>query len=182
MDKMPLFIFPIGGRGDFLISILYGNILSKNWNQATVTCPMDDHSGIAKIHFFGSSHMAPITVQPDNLHQFLSFKIGIDTKQDLLEVSYFNALKQNDGNHISPKLLKSRITITQSYINQFADYNYDYVIPFSKLKDISYIHELYTKINNRVLTQEELTRIQCNIDINQAILANMRSNVANVIG
>ena len=178
---MPLFIFPCGGRGDFLISILYGNCLSRNWNDSIIEYPVENFS-VAKIHMFGPSEFAKVDVQPENLDQYQSFKIILDTEQDLLEISYFNALKQGGGDPMSLQLFKNRVLVTQAHVDQFKNYHFDYNISFAKLKNINYIHQLYREINHTDLGPVNIERIQCNININQEILKNNPFNLADIVG
>ena len=179
-NKLPLFIFPIGGRGDFLLSILYGNVLSQDWVKQTIDYATSDRL-VDKIHYFGVSAYLNTSIQEDNLSEYLTIRISIDTMQDLLDVAYYNLTKRT-LNFVCPTLHEGTISIpqwmklnavvsaTETHINCFDGYKFDHVIPFAKLKDINYIKQLYTQFNQKELTLQELNRIEHNISLNQKIL------------
>ena len=173
MSSQPtLFAFPIGARGDFLISILRGNILKYDWDKLTVNRSIDGPN-IVKLHGFGRNEFRQsldVIVGPENLSQFLTFRISVDSKQDLLDIGYFALQKRNPSKELEN--FYAFISLINGHENEFSKYRFDYVIPFSKLKDIDYIQQLYNDINQRELTLEELSRIKHNIDINQKILDN----------
>jgi hypothetical protein len=193
-DRIPLFVFPIGGRGDFLISILYGHVLFDNWD-----CPTINNTGLQqtvhKIHQPGPSdyHSGITHIGPDNLDQFYSFKISIDTVEDLLEVAYFALVKRFPEKDNAPTLqstisltqwsrLHSVVSLIEHNENYFDNCEFDCRIPFSKLTDVDYINDLYAKINHKVLSNSELERIQKNIDLNNKILENNPFIVQDIVG
>lgn len=173
-QKKALFVFPVGGRGDFLSSILYGNKLKQSFDLDEVLFPADDHSFLMKTHGWTNCEYSGVPVNPETLDQISATKwlIVAPSFQEITDVSYLNWYKKFKSKTITLKQLSSLIHLTKWFNEEVNDYKnqFDYVINFRDIFEIEFVDQLYQEINNQKLDDKELDRIKYNIDHNNQIL------------
>lgn len=177
MYKIPLYVFPVGGRGDFLMSILHGNVLADDWDQITITKPgvQESVSEPLKIHNFGSNlhgKIGKFSIGPNDIEKFYSIRISVTDQQDLFDTAYLSAVKRSNNIPLTAELLKQRVSMTQSQEAEFCDYDhkFQHVIEFHRLFDIDFLQDLRREISKKSFTDYEVERINHNIELNQNLL------------
>lgn len=173
--KRHLFAFPVGGRGDFLSSILFGNKLNKCFDQNEVWWPVDDSSQMMKIHQWGSCEYSGELITAENLPTLDvdSWIVIAPTFQETFESAYLNWYKKfrvNDTIQVND--LHALVCLTDSFNDQVGSHQhlFDHVINFKDLFDLEHIQNLYRQIRHEELDINSVTRIKYNIDLNQRIL------------
>lgn len=175
-QKKALFVFPVGGRGDFLSSILYGNKLKQSFDLDEVLFPADNTSFLMKTHGWTNCEYSGVPITPETLNQITATKwlIVAPSFQEEIDVAYLNWHKKFkvENEPISLQQLSSLIHLTRRFNEQVNDYKnqFDYVINFKDIFEIEFIEQLYQKINDQKLNDKELYHIKYNIDHNIQIL------------
>lgn len=169
---LDLFLFPIGGRGDFLASILFGDQLLTDGHLPTITIAGGDKTRIAKIHEFGQSHWADIVVDNTTLGNYRGFRIDVSDPVDQWTVAWLNWYKRPPRGEISLQAMIRSYQLLDSWNQKYKQYDQDfaYVIPFKCLFDIDYITELYQKVNSQLLAPDAVERIKHNINLNNNVI------------
>jgi len=173
VTKLSLFLFPPGARGDFLMSILYGNVLEETWDKAMIN-NVGTHGNTDKSHGINvPTEFNKIMLTPDSLNRWNSYYIKINNCQDEWTVGWLNYHKHPEEGEFAWKIMYGRYCLTQRLNKTFAEYQnqYNHVINFEDLWKIEYIQEIYQKVHNDKLRNNQLSRIQHNIDINLELIS-----------
>ena len=172
-----LVLFPAGGRGDFLISILFGDILESDYEHEQIKYP-NSRKKVIRMHDYGEAWVHGSNKTDEDVLNIQSFqeynviRIKVETEQ---EIKHIATLWQ----HKKPML--NRFDTVSHKMGQIADLEekfkgldrkFHLVIPFSKLWDINYLDDLCIVYQGRPLRTIEKYRILYNIKINQDILIN----------
>jgi hypothetical protein len=168
-DRVPLFVFVPGARGDFLANILHGDVLSTTWDQ----CAIDDrvqNTYCDKIHNFGKSEYSEAYATPATLSQWYSWCIWVNTDQEAWDVAWLNFNKHRNGADLSWQTVHSRYWLVKQLQGKYQGCVFDRMINYSDLWSVEFVHQLYQELHNKELTAQQLERIQHNIKINQELL------------
>lgn len=168
-DRVPLFVFVPGARGDFLANILHGDVLSTTWDQ----CAIDDrvqNTYCDKIHDFGKSEYSEAYATPSTLSQWYSWHIQVRGDSDMWDVAWLSYCKHPHDRPLTWHSVYARFWITQEREKEFAQHRYDRIIDYADLWSVEFVHQLYQELHNKELTAQQLERIQHNIKINQELL------------
>jgi hypothetical protein len=170
---LDLFLFPVGARGDFLASILFGDQLLTDGHIPMITFIGGDCSRIAKIHEFGQSCWADVVVDETTIGNYRGFRIDISDPVDQWTVSWLNWHKKPPIGELSLESMIRSYQLLDSWNQKYKQYDQDfaYVIPFNQLFDVDYITELYQKINGKPLALDAVERIKHNINLNNTIIS-----------
>lgn len=168
MNQLPLFMFPPGARGDFLSSILYGDVLKRTWPKSMIDSPGVNYNRCDKLHGFGISCYNKLHINAENLSDWNSYWIKVTTPEDMWNIAWLNYSKHPQGKDLSHEVVNSRYHLTKMINQEFACYQdvYNNVIDYEDLWDIEYLKKLYQQVNNKDLTNTQINRIQHNININ----------------
>lgn len=170
--KLPLFAFPPGARGDFLSSILYGDVLEESWQRPMVDRGGTHYENCEKIHNFGFSSYGKLYVTSDNLDQWNSYWIRVNTAKDMWNVAWLNYSKHPQDEEPSQSVVYARYSLTKMINQEFEwcqDW-FDHIVDFENLWDLNFLHAFYQQTNNKELNTDQLERIQHNININLELI------------
>jgi len=172
-NRVPLFVFAPGARGDFLSSVLYGDVLETTWQQHSIddkVKSMAHHRHCDKIHGFGPSQYRKIPVSPASLRQWYSWCIWVNTDQEAWDVAWLNFNKRPDHAKLTWRTINSRYWLTKNLQTEYQRCRFDRTVNYSDLWSVEFVHQLYQEIHNKKLNTQQLERIQHNIKINQELL------------
>ena len=173
-DRVPLFVFVPGARGDFLSSILYGDVLETTWQQHSIDDkikPLAHHQHCDKIHDLGPSMYGQVPVTtPAHLRRWYSWCIWVNTDQEAWDVAWLNFNKRRNGADLSWHTVHSRYWLVKKLQGIYQGCAFDRTINYSDLWSVEFLHQLYQELHNKNLTAQQLERIQHNIKINQELL------------
>lgn len=168
MKKKYLFLYYPGARGDFLASILIGDILKTDWTKNWIT-----YVGVSpywcKMHGqFVHNHGPHYFFDPEG-KPFTSFDdytvIRISLESDDYEPCLLLA-KYKMSNFYSVNIgVENHEQYFSSMNNQFS-----YIVPFKDLFNIDKIEDLFFKFRNRKFTDDERRRVLYNIELQYNIL------------
>jgi hypothetical protein len=172
-NRVPLFVFAPGARGDFLSSVLYGDVLETTWHQHSIddkVKPMAHHQHCDKIHQYGPSQYRNIPVSPASLRQWYSWCIWVNTDQEAWDVAWLNFNKRPDHAELTWRTINSRYWLTKNLQTEYQRCRFDRTINYSDLWSVEFVHQMYQEIHKKELNTQQLERIQHNIKINQELL------------
>jgi len=172
-NRVPLFVFAPGARGDFLSSVLYGDVLETTWQQHSIDKkfkPMLHHRHCDKIHQYGPSQYRNIPVSPASMHHWYSWCIWVNTDQEAWDVAWLNFNKRRDDADLSWRTVHSRYWLVKKLQTEYQRCGFDRTVNYSDLWSVEFVHQLYQEIHNKKLNTQQLERIQHNIKINQELL------------
>jgi hypothetical protein len=157
-DELAILYSP-GARGDFLAAVLLGEFTT--YNHLVVPTPRF----YKKIHTIPESEFkSQYTMPVEQIGQYTSIRIKLSDLDDVLNVVYFCRVKL-------PQQLFGGVDDTLSYLvkqellfRQF-DAQFDHVVEFKDLFDIESIRQLYSRINQQALSDESVSRICHNIEL-----------------
>lgn len=170
---LDLFLFPVGARGDFLASILFGDQLLAEGHIPMITVTGGDRTRIAKIHEFGQSHWADVIVDATTLGDYRGFRIDVSDPVDQWTVAWLNWYKKPPVGELSLETMIGSYRWLDAWDQKYKQYDqyFAHVIPFNQLFNIDYLNELYQNIHGRPLSLDAVERIQHNIGLNNNIIS-----------
>lgn len=190
MEKDILVIYPNGARGDFLNSILAGDKLTRSYQSLMILngASVNNHKSLLKMHSFGDAYNCSIQTIED-LKNYCTVRIIIDNPKDAYLVAclafYKHAVVEKRPGLI--KIFNAETKIQNGYLKGLAhiawkiemqyreiDQYIDHRIPFWNLFDVGMIDNFHYQVNAERLTAEEKGWIQHNIDINLALIEQLR--------
>lgn len=188
MKKDILIIYPSGARGDFLNSILVGNKLETSYNSLQILNGAPHDKLMMKMHSFGDSYNCSIQTM-DDLKNYCTVRISIDNLNDawLITCMAFHKHVVIEKKPTTLEIFSTDIKYQLAHLqvkNELVwrteqqyreiDQYIDHRIPFWNLFDVGTIDNFYHQVNAERLTSEEKDRIQHNIDINLALIEQLR--------
>ena len=163
-NKKHLFIFYPGARGDFLASILIGDILKSNTTGAKITFVGHAQGMYHKMHNRDMMvYDNPNYFKAESFDQYdVIIRIKFESENDCRAALKLAMIKMTDRNFISYAPAYMR------YESSFAplDHQFTKVIPFMDLFDIEKLKPLFAEYWGRDMTAEEQQRITDNIESN----------------
>lgn len=165
--KKFLFIYHVGARGDFLASILIGDVLKTSVGMPWVRYTGTDLTQHFKIHNIKDDAASSIiTSAITDFSDYHTIRIKFENLQDCKDAFKLASTKLIDRNFVSAIEAYLEFEKTSS---QF-DHTYNKIVPFKDLFNMEKISLLFEQYRNRKLTAEEETRIKDNIDLNLSLL------------
>jgi hypothetical protein len=168
LDQRPLlWVYWNGSRGDFLASILVGNILMDSFNQWHARVASQGHHHL-KMH----RRIEKIWNGPDqgffvdSLDPYKVIRIRLESVDEIKEAHKLAAVKMADRNYAVPW------QAGLAYEQEFAllDATFFKIIPYRDLWDLDRIKDLFQEFRGREMTLEEENRILKNIVLNLNLL------------
>lgn len=168
LDQRPLlWVYWNGSRGDFLASILVGNILMDSFDQWHARVGLQGeqylkmHRRIEKVwHAPGKGEFV------DSLEPYKVIRIRLESVDEIKEAHKLAAVKMADRNYLVPW------QAGLAYEQEFArlDATFFKIIPYRDLWDLDRIKDLFQEFRGREMTLEEENRILKNIVLNLNLL------------
>lgn len=168
MKKKFLFLYYPGARGDFLASILIGDILKTDWTKNWII-----FTGVG--HYWCKMHGQCVNNHdPHHFHDpegkpFTSFDdytvIRIALEPDDYELCLRLAKHKMSNFYSDINGVENHEQYFSSMNNQFS-----YIVPFKDLFNIDKIEDLFFKFRNRKFTDDERHRVIYNIELQYNIL------------
>lgn len=175
-----LIIYHNGSRGDFLLSILLGNILINDYQQYTgfIIGPVEPKKW-RKWHMIDKPQYGPGGQGPYDRHEIkppdqfdFVIRIKLDGPTDFEDVTLLSRFKMKDRNWITSVKDAARFEDTFAPM----DNQFDQVIPYRDLWDLEKIKILFQQHRGRPMTEFEEYRVQYNIKINQELLQSLKAD------
>ena len=173
IQKEQLIVYYRGSRGDFLTSILFGDMLETSY-----TTPWIKHSAAfssIKYHDDGCESIPQHFLCVDKLtseviKQYYSVRIKIETEQDINQIIALANAKM--GQTINPLAHNIEVSIIKSWETRFSKFDKDFnlVVPFADLWDVDKIEQHFYQVNRKYITYSQKHRIQHNININRQLI------------
>lgn len=166
-QKPYLWVYWNGSRGDFLASILVGNILSQSYNtwHAQVGLPegsyLKMHRRNEKI-WYGPDR----GFHADSLDPYRVIRIKMESVEEIKEAHKLAAVKMADRNYLVP--WQSGLAYEQEFVRW--DPTYHLIVPYRDLWDIGQLKRLFRQFRGRDMTLDEENRVLTNINLNLQLL------------
>ena len=162
--KKWLLLYHSGARGDFLNSILFGDILLQSYKNPWIIVTGTDQT--LRMHGYNEVYSPHYTFT--KFEDFNVLRIKAEDKFDIMciaKLATHKLMKDSDIKY-------DNVLSVSNFENTFSklDFQFQLIVPFKKLFDIEYINKLFYQIRNNYLTPEEQDRILYNIKLNLDIL------------
>ena len=175
-----LLIYYNGSRGDFLSSVLFGDILANSYHDHRID-NVGKGSGmivykwhqVDQLMYGYEPGQKNNAIPPRPLTYFDAIiRIKLEGIDDYETVNLLSRHKLNDRNW------RPTLRTAETYEKTFSifDRAYNKVIPFKELWNINDIKYLFEDLRSRAMTQDEQRRIEHNININLELLHTLRNN------
>lgn len=183
--KRYLVIYRNGARGDFLISTLLGDVLARSYQDVWISRvgALGPRCDVVKWHdpeqcMYGSGGLGPDAELPAlSLDHFDHVtRIRLATVQDCVDVSLLAVHKMRHRNY------QTTVQDALDHEDKFQsmDPQIHTLIDFQDLWDIDQLRMWFEHYRQRVMTAQEQSRVQHNIDINLALLEQLRQDPASL--
>ena len=162
-----LFIYPNGARGDFLASLLIGDILTSSFQNAWILSPGTHPYWHHKLHRMGDAwnSRGPIDVESFDHYDHI-IRIKLEDHIDCENCLKLATIKMVDRN------FTPAIDLYTTYEQTFSllDDKFDAIVSFKDLFDIDKLKILFVKYRHRSMTDVEEQRVIYNIKLNLDLL------------
>ena len=166
-----LLVYHNGSRGDFLASILFGDVLETNTDGPLISqtgCKLDKRN-VFKIHSIHAKvgwASSPVSEPLEPFENYTTIRIKLDSIEDRIHVTKLHFLKKPHNSH------KFTVEAAFAFERHCRPYDkfFDYVIPFRDLFDINKIKSLFVVFRSRDMTDEEEQRVVDNISQNLKLI------------
>ena len=159
-----------GSRGDFLYSVLFGNVLETDWQNHTIqTASTISHR---RIHIFGlilTPSYHPTTVEgADDILKYKTIRISVPTVEQQKQVAMLRCIKHKV---VNPGMDAEIATCAwwENKYRLFDEFCYK-IIEFKDLFDVNILNNLRQEIHQVGFTNTQKERVQYNIDLNLNLL------------
>lgn len=167
-DQRPLlWVYWNGSRGDFLASILVGNILIDSYDQWHARVGLQGEQYLKMHRRNEKIWHAPGEGQfVDSLEPYKVIRIRLESVEEIKEAHKLAAVKMADRNYLVP--WQAGIAYEQEFAR--LDPTFFKIIPYRDLWDLDRIKDLFQEFRRRSMTLEEENRILKNIVLNLNLL------------
>jgi len=158
--KKWLLLYHSGARGDFINSILFGDILLQSYQNPWIVVTGTDQT----LRMHGYNEVYSPHYKFTKFEDFNVLRIKAQDEFDIMciaKLATHKLMKESDIKY-------DNVLSVRNFENTFSklDSQFQLIVQFKKLFDIEYINTLFHQIRNRYLTSEEQNRIIHNIKIN----------------